>query len=202
MRTESAVEPTRSENITVTCRRSAVFFPEVSIAERASAGGIFAFASARRVAMPLSSLRRCPTITTPKSFKSSAVKLGRSEFVDRVLAKCRLILFKTETPQPISNVHDGASRQLLRELYLVSCPQFVRKQIIADEFVQRGCKVVGSGNETLRSAHLHQAREASKTSPRSRRGRQSHDRYCPAARSKVENRGHGRQCHEAALGNW
>jgi hypothetical protein len=32
----------------------------------------------RRAAMALRSFRRCPTKTTPKSFKSSAVKVGRT----------------------------------------------------------------------------------------------------------------------------
>ena len=37
-----------------------------------------ALASVRKIAMASSSLRRCPTTTTPRSFKSSAVKFGRT----------------------------------------------------------------------------------------------------------------------------
>ena len=49
IRAESAVEPTRSENITVTWRRSVVSFEgDVSIVGRASDGSAFALVSARR----------------------------------------------------------------------------------------------------------------------------------------------------------
>ena len=37
-------------------------------------------------------LRRCPTAATPSSFRSSAVKLGRTVLVNLVLAECRLVL--------------------------------------------------------------------------------------------------------------
>jgi hypothetical protein len=77
-RVESAVEPTRSENITVTWRRSAVSLGALSVAREASDGGIGALASARKAAMASSSLRRSPTNPTPRSFKSSAVSLGRT----------------------------------------------------------------------------------------------------------------------------
>ena len=40
-------------------------------------GAASALLSARRTAIALSSLRRCPTISTPRSFKSSPVKVGR-----------------------------------------------------------------------------------------------------------------------------
>ncbi len=78
MRADRAVEPTKSENITVTWRRSAASLGDVSITGTASAGAAFASASARRTAMASSSVRRCPTMTTPRSFKSSAVKRGRT----------------------------------------------------------------------------------------------------------------------------
>jgi hypothetical protein len=80
MRVESAVEPTRSENITVTCRRSA----------RSSGCGLgvldeavastegLPVASLRRAAMASNSLRRCPSAATPSSFRSSAVRFGRT----------------------------------------------------------------------------------------------------------------------------
>jgi hypothetical protein len=32
----------------------------------------------------------------------------QQRFIDRILAKCRLILFKAKAPQPTSNVHDDA----------------------------------------------------------------------------------------------
>jgi hypothetical protein len=74
MRAESAVEPTRSENITVTWRRSALSLAALSVARGASDSGVGALAGARRAAI----VRRCPTVPTPKSFKSSAVRLGRT----------------------------------------------------------------------------------------------------------------------------
>src|SRR5271170_4199316 len=78
MRAESAVEPTRSENITVIWRRSAASFAEPSIVAGAPAWGAWTFASIRSAAMAASSLRRCPTMPTPRSFKSSAVRFGRT----------------------------------------------------------------------------------------------------------------------------
>src|SRR5262249_52660070 len=76
-----AVEPTRSESITVTWRRSA----------RASGGALGALdvldastedalllASLRRAAMASSSFTRCPIEATPSSFRISCVKPGRT----------------------------------------------------------------------------------------------------------------------------
>jgi hypothetical protein len=79
MRAESAVEPTRSENITVTWRRSAAvsLVGSAAVAEAGDGAGS-AFVFERRSAIALSNARRCPTTETPKSFKSSAVRLGRS----------------------------------------------------------------------------------------------------------------------------
>src|ERR1700730_9741638 len=76
MRVDSAVEPTRSANITVTCRRSAVCGRDASITESWSNG--VAGELVGNAAIALSNLRRWPTIPTPRSFRSCAVKLGRS----------------------------------------------------------------------------------------------------------------------------
>src|ERR1051326_5256148 len=78
MRAESAVQPTRSENITVIWRRSALSLAGLSTLEGRAGGGAVAFASLARAGMASRSLRRCPTRTTPTSFKSSAVKLART----------------------------------------------------------------------------------------------------------------------------
>ena len=81
MRAESAVEPTKSENITVTWRRSARSSGEALGAldvVATSAEGALPLASARRAAIASSSLRRCPSAATPSSFRSSAVRLGRT----------------------------------------------------------------------------------------------------------------------------
>ena len=64
-----------------------------------------AFASARSAAMASSSLRRCPRAPTPSSFRSSAVRLGRTVLVNLVLAECRLIPFEAKAPQPNPDVH-------------------------------------------------------------------------------------------------
>src|ERR1700733_430385 len=77
MRADSAVEPTRSENITVTWRRSARSSTTVS-AFGAAVTEAFTLSSTRRAAIASRILRRCPTIPTPKSFRSSAVRFGRT----------------------------------------------------------------------------------------------------------------------------
>src|SRR6516164_5565169 len=79
MRAESAVEPTKSENITVTRRRSARSSGETTVGALVAApdDGV-ASASVRRAAMASRSLRRWPTTETPRSFRSSAVRFGRT----------------------------------------------------------------------------------------------------------------------------
>src|SRR5271165_5627408 len=70
-RAPSAVEPTRSQNITVSGLRSA------------SAGAVAALSgtglrSLRNAAIAASNLRRCPTRLTPRSLRSSAVSSGNT----------------------------------------------------------------------------------------------------------------------------
>jgi hypothetical protein len=89
IRAASAVEPTRSENITVTWRRSPTASRGGSAIDELAdddtgegtdvvAGDDAAVASIseRKRAIASSNLRRSPTRTTPRSFKSSAVNLG------------------------------------------------------------------------------------------------------------------------------
>jgi hypothetical protein len=64
----SAVEPTRSQNITVSCRRSA--------ARAAAVGSGAGPTSVRNAAIASSNFRRWPTEVTPRPIKSSAVKLA------------------------------------------------------------------------------------------------------------------------------
>ena len=71
MREESAVEPTRSLNITVTWRRSARS-SGVTVGRAASVPAL------RKLAIASRSLRRCPTAVTPSSFRVSCVRLGRT----------------------------------------------------------------------------------------------------------------------------
>ena len=78
MRAESAVEPTRSENITVTWRRSAVSLGEaLSMSERASAGAALLGVGAQR-GDGVEQLAAVPERGYANSFKSSAVSLGRT----------------------------------------------------------------------------------------------------------------------------
>jgi hypothetical protein len=51
-----------------------------------------------RAAIASRSLRRCPTIVTPRSLRSLGFKQNVS--VDRVLAKGGFILAQTEVPEP------------------------------------------------------------------------------------------------------
>ena len=81
MRAESAVEPTKSENITVTWRRSARSSGGALGAldvVAASTEGALPLASLRRAAMASSSFTRCPSDATPSSFRFSCVRLGRT----------------------------------------------------------------------------------------------------------------------------
>ena len=75
MRAESAVEPTKSANITVTCRRSAVSWAFGSaLATCSVVGGVAPLSSP----MAASILRRCPT-GTPMSLRSSSVRWRNTE---------------------------------------------------------------------------------------------------------------------------
>jgi hypothetical protein len=73
---DSAVEPTRSENITVTWRRSARPLVASTVAE--AGGAAISLLSARNAAIASRSLRRCPRAVTPSSFRSSAVRPERT----------------------------------------------------------------------------------------------------------------------------
>ena len=78
MRAESAVEPTRSENITMTWRRSARSSGCGLGVLVASTGGALPLASLRRAAIASSSFTRCPSAVTPSRFRCSSVRLGRT----------------------------------------------------------------------------------------------------------------------------
>jgi hypothetical protein len=73
-RAESAVEPTRSQNITVSCRRSAVAVTVTTLGFATGSG----LPSLRNAAIAPSNLRRCPTRLTPRSFRSSVVSSGNT----------------------------------------------------------------------------------------------------------------------------
>ena len=117
MRAESAVEPTKSENITVTWRRSArssgCALGALDVVA-ASTDGVLPLASARRAAMASSSLRRCPSAVTPSSFRSSAVRLGRTVSSISFSRNAASYFSEAQAPQPDHNVHDGAHNQWWR----------------------------------------------------------------------------------------
>ena len=113
---ESAVEPTRSENITVTWRRSARSSGKalgvLDVVAASAEGGLLP-ASARRVAMASSSLRRCPSDATPSSLRSSSRQVRQDRLVYVILAEHRLILPEAQAPQPDRNVHEAPNSGLL-----------------------------------------------------------------------------------------
>jgi len=75
---DNAVEPTRSTNITVSCRRSPSASRAVGGASTGALGPVFGVkAGAASAAIASRSLRRCPTMLTPMSLRSSTVSLGR-----------------------------------------------------------------------------------------------------------------------------
>jgi hypothetical protein len=96
---ESSVEPTRSQNITVSWRRSApARTGAVTAAVGASAPGA-AIASSRR--------RRCPTKVTPRSFRSSAVRLGNTlssiSFARNAGSYCSSLSFRSQSATSIAD---------------------------------------------------------------------------------------------------
>jgi hypothetical protein len=81
MRADSAVEPTKSENMTVTWRRSARSSGEALGGLEAittSAEDALPLPSPRSAAMASSSFTRCPSAVTPSCFRCSSVRLGRT----------------------------------------------------------------------------------------------------------------------------
>ena len=108
MRADSAVEPTKSENITVTWRRSARSSGgELGGLVVAASAEALPLASVRRAAIASRSLRRCPT--TRRRFLQVLRRQARKDrFVYLVLAERILILSKAKAPQPDHDVHDGA----------------------------------------------------------------------------------------------
>src|SRR5262249_47133209 len=106
-RTDSAVEPTRSQNMMVRWRRSAAAgTSEGSVATAAT--GAAGTALPRSAAIAASSRRRSPTAATPISFRSSAVSSGRTS---------QLIAFSAKAgayrPRPRPCSHSAMSTVML-----------------------------------------------------------------------------------------
>src|SRR5580704_13072597 len=108
MRAESAVDPTRSENITVTWRRSA----------RSSGcvlGALDAVVASTVGALPLPSLRSAAMASSSLVSKRRDAKLlqvlvrqaRENRLVYVILAEDRLVLSEAKAPQPDHDVHEG-----------------------------------------------------------------------------------------------
>ena len=117
MRAESAVEPTRSENITVTWRRSARssgWALGALDAVVASTEGALPLASLRSAAMASSSFTRCPSDGDAKLLQVLVRQARENRLVYVILAEDRLVLSEAKAPQPDHNVHEGAHNQWWR----------------------------------------------------------------------------------------
>ena len=111
MRADSAVEPTKSENITVTWRRSARSSGEalgVLDEVAASAEGACALASLRRAAIASRSFTAMPECRDAKLLQVFRRQVRQDRLVNLVLAERSLILSEAKAPQPDHDVHDGA----------------------------------------------------------------------------------------------
>ena len=98
-RADSAVEPTRSQNITVSCRRSA------SARCPPACGGDAAEAAAARwvppsAAIAARSLRRWPTEVNPDPDQVLRRQLRQHFAIDLVVAESGLVFFQTQAAQP------------------------------------------------------------------------------------------------------
>ena len=115
-RCDSSVEPTRSANMTVSCRRSAE--------RQARARPGRAARPRRRTAprSPRSSSRRWPTEVTPISFRSSAVRPGQDPRVDVVVAERLLVLAQAQPAQPSPDVHPRAPDRACLPGWMQSIP--------------------------------------------------------------------------------
>ena len=104
MRAERAVEPTRSENITVTWRRSAVSRGGASPAARMPSAPAPVFGVASRLAIERSNLRRAEQ--NAELLQVLIREIGQDAVVYCVIAKRGLVLLKAKAPQPARHVHD------------------------------------------------------------------------------------------------
>jgi hypothetical protein len=104
MRAESAVEPTRSENITVTWRRSALSVGALPCVRTASGAGAVALSSVRSAAIASSSLRPVPDDTDAQILQVLRRQVRQYRLIDLVFAESGLVPFKAKAPQPTVDV--------------------------------------------------------------------------------------------------
>ena len=112
MRAESAVEPTRSENITVTWRRSAVSWGFGSV--NAGCGDVGAAPASSAIARNI--FRRCPSENT-KLFEVLIGQVAKDGDINVVLGKALRVLGHAERFEPVRNLrHRGPSSRIYRGL--------------------------------------------------------------------------------------
>ena len=119
MRAESAVEPTKSENITVTWRRSAGSSGcalEGLDAGRSVNGGRLAARVATQRSDGIQQFHAVPNRGDAKLLEGLLRQARKNRFVYVVLAECRLVVSKAKAPQPDHDVHDGAPRFALEHI--------------------------------------------------------------------------------------
>ena len=127
MRAESAVEPTRSENITVTWRRSAR-----SSGDSPGATGRGLHVSGGRLERPYRAQRsdgieELAAVSNNGDAEVLEVlrrQIGQNRLVYLILAECRLILPEAQAPQPNHDVHGSAHNRWWRYHHLkkIQCP--------------------------------------------------------------------------------
>ena len=110
MRAESAVEPTKSENITVTWRRSASSSGRGAWGTRRGRcvnGGRLAARVAPQGSDGIQQLHTVPKRCDAKLLQVLVRQTRKNRLVYVILAEYRLILPEAQAPQPDHNVHDG-----------------------------------------------------------------------------------------------
>ena len=110
IRAESAVEPTRSENITVTCRRSAVSWVSGPVA--ATGVGEGASGGATRAAIASSSFLRCPNDADADVLEIVVCQPAQQLAVDVVGAENLGILGETDRAEPTVDIQIRSPRFL------------------------------------------------------------------------------------------
>jgi hypothetical protein len=103
-RAESDVDPISSENITVTCRRSAAFVGCLSSGGYRGWRAYFSAEGSNRVEQ----LTAMSYKLDPEVLQVLRRQARQDRLIDLVIAEVRLILFEAEPPQPTSDVHHGA----------------------------------------------------------------------------------------------
>ena len=110
MRAESAVEPTRSENITVTWRRSARSSGCGAWGTRRGrcvSGGRLAARVITQSGDGVEQLHPVPECCDAKLLQVLFRQARKNRLVYLIFAECRLVLPEAQAPQPDHNVHDG-----------------------------------------------------------------------------------------------